>query len=463
MLAAGRSENANDKMMDTVKQVTPVIDWTRGDTLGLQLPAHGVALCAGGATFLTEAFRATGALSATNSVAAITRFEECPGGSTGRKLLLSVRYAQPAPDLHEDFFVKFSRDFDDTQRDGARIQMEREVQFALLSRAPGFPIAVPVCYFADYHHASGTGIMISQRVAFGSTGIEPHYEKCLDYQMPEQLQHYQALVRALARLAGTHKSGRLPASVARDFPFDASQLAVSRREPYTPQQISNRVARYADFAAAYPRLLPDNIRSPAFLARLADEAPRFMSLVPRAMDTLASEQTLIALCHWNANVDNAWFCRSVSGELECGLMDWGNVSQMNVAMALWGCLSAAETDLWDQHLHELLELFVFEYARYGGPDISAQKLKLHLLLYAAAMGLAWLLDAPSLLTRLVPDIAEVESRFDVRIAGNEAARAQLQFLTVFLNLWETQDMASVLSQLSTFDGRDSESSHGSEC
>jgi hypothetical protein len=440
-------------MTDTVKQATPVIDWTGGDTLGLELPAHSAALREGGATFLTEAFQATGALSATNSVATITHFEQCPGGSTGRKLLLSVRYAHPAPDLHEDLFVKFSRDFDDPLRDGARIQMEREVQFALLSRVPGFPIAVPNCYFADFHRASGTGIMISQRVAFGSEGIEPHYEKCLDYRMPELLQHYKALVRSLARLAGTHKAGRLPPSVERDFPFDASQLAVSRRAPYTPQQIRNRVARYADFAAAYPRLLPDNIRSPEFLARLADEAPRFMSLVPRAMDKLASEQNLIALCHWNANIDNAWFRRNPSGELECGLMDWGNVSQMNVAMALWGCLSAAETELWDRHLQELLDLFVLEYTSCGGLEVSTGNLKLHLLLYAAAMGLAWLLDAPALLTRLVPDLAEVESRFDARIAGNEAARAQLQFMTVFLNLWETQDMADVLRQLSTCGGQ----------
>jgi hypothetical protein len=449
-------------MTDTQDHSATVIDWARGDALDLDFPAHGDALRAASEGFLTQAFRTTGALSATNSIAAITHFEECSGGSTGRKLLLSVRYAQPAHDLHEDLFVNFSRDFDDTLRDGARIQMEREVQFALLSRAPGFPIAVPVCYFADFHHASGTGILISQRVAFGIEGIEPLYEKCLDYRMPEPLLHYRALVHALAHLAGTHKAGRLPPFVERDFPFDASQLAVSRREPYTPQQISNRVARYADFAATYPRLLPENIRSPGFLARLADEAPRFMSLAPGAMDKLASEQNLIALCHWNANVDNGWFWRNAAGELECGLMDWGNVSQMNVAMALWGCLSAAETDLWDKHLHELLDLFVFEYASCGGPDISTQNLKLHLLLYAAAMGLAWLLDAPSLLTRLVPDLAEVESRFDVRIAGNETARAQLQFLTVFLNLWETQDMASVLRQLSTFDGQVGRAPHRSE-
>jgi len=258
-----------------------MIDWINGDAHGLALPAHSAALRAGGAAFLTEAFHATGALPRENSVTAITGFEECPGGSTGRKLLLSVRYAMPSPALHEHLFVKFSRDFDDARRDEARIQMEREVRFALLSRTPGFPIAVPTCYFADFHRESGTGILISQRIAFGRDGIEPLYGKCLDYRMPAPLQHYRALLRALARLAGTHKSGRLPRSVERDFPFAAEQLTVSRREPYTAQQIRNRVDRYAHFAAAHPGLVPDNLRAGAFLARLAQLcAPRTGPLYP---------------------------------------------------------------------------------------------------------------------------------------------------------------------------------------
>jgi len=423
------------------------IDWTRGDSLGLDIPAHANALKSAGEEFLTRAFHATGVLGDGNHVTAITRCEECPGGSTGRKLWLSVRYASPSPALHEDLFVKFSRDFDDALRDRGRMQMAREVRFALLSRHPAFPIPVPACYFADFHRSSGTGILITQRIGFGSEGVEPHYGKCLDYRMPEPLAHYAALIRALARLAGTHQAGRLPASIGQDFPIDVSQLAVSSREPYTPQQIRHRVDRFAQFALAHPHLLPANLRAPGFIARLEDEAPRFMAVVPAAMATLASQRDLIALCHWNANVDNAWFWRNATGELECGLLDWGNVSQMNLAMALWGCLSAAEISLWDDHLSPLLDLFAREYRASGGPDISVTELTHHLQLYAISMGLAWLLDVPALLSRLVPDLAQVGNRFDTRISDNEAVRAPLQMMTVFLNLWETHDMAQVLREL----------------
>lgn len=426
------------------------IDWIRGDSLGLDIPAHSEALRAGGPEFLTRAFRAAGAISADNSVTGITEFREISGGSTGRKLLLGVAYDKPRPDLHTELFVKFSRDFDDELRDAARVQMEREVLFALLSRSPDFPIAVPVCYFSDYHRDSGTGILINQRIAFGAAGTERHYSKCLDYRMPDQLGHYRALIRSLARLAGTHRAGHLPAVVESHFPFDPGSLAVSRRDPYTPGQIGERVVRYGEFAREYPAILPENIRSEAFLARLAHEAPRFQGMVAVAQRILQSRPEMIALCHWNAHVDNAWFWRKGRGELECGLMDWGNVSQMNVAMAIWGCLSGAEPSIWNDQLQALLTLFVAEFGQSGGPALDIGTLELHLTIYVAMMGLAWMLDAPRLILANAPDLARARSRLDPVIQESERARSQLLIMTAFLNLWEQEDMANVLHYMEQF-------------
>lgn len=91
-------------------------DWVPGDMSRLSIPAHAEALRIAGKTFLTTVFRAGGALAADNRVAAVTRLEEWAGGSTGRKLLLSVTYEKPAPGLHTELFVKFSRDFADPRR-----------------------------------------------------------------------------------------------------------------------------------------------------------------------------------------------------------------------------------------------------------------------------------------------------------------------------------------------------------
>jgi hypothetical protein len=425
------------------------IDWIRGDSLGLDIPAHGESLRAGAEAFLTKAFRAAGSLAEDNRVTRITQLEEISGGSTGRKLLLAVEYAKPAPGLHTDLFVKFSRDFSDERRDQAKTQMELEVLFALLSRSPEFPIAVPICYFSDYHHETGTGILITQRIRYGAEGIEHHYPKCLDYRMPDSLGHYRALVSALARLAGTHKARLLPDIVEDYFPFDPTRLVVSNRAPATPVQIGKRVAAYAEFAGRFPQLLPGNVRSGQFLARLAQQAPRFQALGRIGNKVLQSEPDMIALCHWNAHVDNAWFWRNGQNQVECGLMDWGNVCQMNVAMAIWGCLSGAEIDIWNDHLDDLLALFVAQFEARGGAALDLEVLKRHLTIYVAMMGLNWMLDAPLTLLK-IPDLEDAGSRFDTRIANNERARAQLLIMTAFLNLWEKEDMAEVIDYLERF-------------
>ena len=110
-----------------------------------------------------------------------------------------------------------------------------------------------------------------------------------------------------------------------------------------------------------------------------------------------SQPDFIALCHWNANVDNAWFWRNAQGELECGLIDWGRVGQMNVALALFGALSAAEIELWNEHLTELLTLFATEMQAAEVLHSTLEELKFQLMLFIALMGLAWLMDAPALI------------------------------------------------------------------
>ena len=113
-----------------------LIDSFRGDHTGLTVPAHVDALHTAGASFLTEAFRAFGAIAPDNAVTQIVSLEHCPGGCTGAKLFMTVEYARPDPDLHTELFVKFSRDFADAFRDRRRQELEAEVRLATLSRRP---------------------------------------------------------------------------------------------------------------------------------------------------------------------------------------------------------------------------------------------------------------------------------------------------------------------------------------
>ena len=416
--------------------------WATGDQFSLPFPADAAALRDGGAQFLTDAFRASGALVLDNAVAGITGFREIAEGSTGRKVVLSVEYDVAESGLHTELFVKFSRDFDNPIRDRGKTQMEPEVRFASLSRTPGFPIAVPTALFGDYDLQSGTGILITERIPFGSNGIERQYHKCLDYDMPEPLEHYRALLTAVARLAGTHRAGRLPADLIAHFPLDVQAATVGNRAPLSPDALDRRLTQLAEFAEAHPGLLPANVTSAEFLSRLRADAPWISAHEDFVAHHLAADTDYVALCHWNANVDNAWFWRDTNG-LHCGLMDWGCVSQMNMGMALWGAMSGAETPLWDRHLDELLHVFVSEVRRGGGPALDPDRLRRHTLLYAATMGVAWLLDVPALIRKRF-GASVPGDRTDPRIRDDESVRAPLQMFANLLNLWERHHVGDLL-------------------
>lgn len=422
-------------------------EWVTGDATGLAFPAHMEALRQGGVEFLTAAFRAAGTLETDNAVARITALSECPGGSTGRKAFLAVEYERPGQGLEQNLFVKFSRDFGDAIRDRNRDQLEPEVRFAAISHHPGFPITVPHCLFGDYHQESGTGILITERIAFGVGGIEPHHDKCLDYELPDVLAHYRAVVAANARLAGAHKSGHLGDDLDTLFPYDAAAAALSDPIRYDARQIRNRLSRLAAFAEEFPRLFPPNISAPGFIAQLMEEMPHFLERQHDIKHYLSNDHDLIALCHWNANIDNAWFWRDAAGTLHCGLMDWGRAGQMNIALALWGTLSAAEPEMLDEQLDALLCLFLLEFEAHGGPAISLARLSDHFFLYVATMGMAWLLDAPPLIRAQLPDLAPEHDRFDTRFKTNETARTQLHMLTNVLNLWQRRGFGEILSRV----------------
>jgi hypothetical protein len=423
------------------------IDFVRGDDTGLSIPAHDEALRAAGAGFLTQAFRAFGSLGADNSVSRIASLEHCPGGSTGSKLFLTVEYARPEPGLHSDLFVKFSRDFTDERRDRGRFEMESEARFAAISCLPGFPIEAPAALFADYHHESGTGLIITQRIAFGEGAIEPHRRKCLDHQhTPQPLPYYRAMVTALARLAGAHKAGRLAPDMDARFPFDPV-TGTSDAIRYNENELREVLDYCADFAARSPQLLPDEVRTPEFIARMARDSLRIRTHEAAIQNYLRGNPDFIALCHWNAHIDNGWFWRDAAGDLHCGLIDWGRVGQITFGSALWGGLSAAHHDIWDNHLDELLALFADEYHAHGGPKITADELEFHLTLHMASMGVARVLAFPEVVKFRLPACVDASGPTDPMFDAVDPARNSLHIYTVFLNFWRRRDFGAALDRL----------------
>ena len=425
-------------------------DFIRGDTTGLLIPARPEALAEAGAAFLTQAFRAFGALGADNAVARIVSAAPCPGGSTGAKLFLSVEYARRDASLDTELFVKFSRDFDDARRDSrGRWEMAPEVPFNALARLPGFPIKVPRPYFADYHGESGTGLVVTERIGFGEGPVEPHRRKCLDHlTLREPLPYYRAVVTALARLCAAHKSGRLAPDIDARFAFDpVSGSADAIR--HDDAGLLAELAFCHDFAVRAPRLLPPEVRSAEFEARMMRDALRIRAHETEIQRFLTGDPRMIALCHWNAHIDNCWFERDAAGALSCGLIDWGRVGQITFGSILWGELSAAHHDIWDDHLGELLALFAREYHANGGPLVTPDELELHLTLHIAAMGVARVLEFPEVVMFRAPDCADAAGPLDPMFepVARDAARNSLHIYTVFLKFWLRNDFGRALDHL----------------
>jgi hypothetical protein len=415
-----------------------------GRFTGVDFPTGIAALVKAGPDWLTRAFHATGVLPADRRVVEIVRTQEFFGGGMGRKLILDVRYDAPADGLTERLFCKFPRDFGDPLRDLFGPLMEPEVRFALLSRRDDFPLTVPACFFGDYDAATRSGLLITARVPYGEGSVEPAHDKCLDYEVVDPLGHYQAVTRAMARLAAAHKGGRIGAEIDRQFPFDASGADLGSRIPYTAEELAAKLAALKSFAAAHPGFFPDGLGDPAFLDRFAGEAMAVLEMQDAIRRHLNGEADLITLCHWNMNLDNAWFWRDGKGALHVGLLDWGSVAQMNLAQSFFGMICAAETDFLDAHEDGLITLLLDEYRMLGGPAVDRAAFVRSLRLSQALLGVAWMLDAPALIEREVPEIADVRDRTDPRLRDVFLARAQLQLLIVLLNDWRREDIGGVL-------------------
>lgn len=418
-----------------------------GDFLGIMFPTSIEELEARGPEFLTEAFHAAGALPADNRVVEITGWREVVLGGMGRKLEISVAYEHPDSRLQSDLFVKFPRDFGDPLREVFGQWMAPEIRFALLSRQPEFPITVPECYFADFHSDSLSGLLITERIAYGRNGIEPCPAKAADYELPDVLPRYQAITRAMARLAAHQRLGRFGDSIDREFPVDPAEDGHGPGLALTADVLREKMAGLRAFARRYPQLFCDGLDDPDFLQSVSDDAELVLELEPAIRRYIQDQSDYVGLCHPNLNLDNAWFWTDAQGELEVGLLDWGNVGQMNFAQALIGMICCAETAFIRAHRDDLIRLFVDEFERRTGCPLDAGKLAYLIKLSLPLLAVPWIVDIPPLIERLTPDLASVGDRFDPRIRDEVVTRSQLQGLMVVLSEWRTGDFGGMLRAL----------------
>lgn len=431
--------------MDTLDSSTEE-GWVNGDSFGLPIPADPEALLAGGAEFLTRAFRASGVLDANNSVAAIVESSEFFDGGSGRKLQLTVAYEQPDTALPDRLFVKFSRHFDNELWDSAKWMMLSEVNFASLSRAQDFPVMVPQFMFGDLEASSATGLLITELIPYGEGNVEPAHAKCMDYLIPDPVEHYRAIFRSLGRLSGAHRAGKLPPEFDVLFP-DAEQGSAMFRVPVSDEQSVVRANKMFDFIQRYPKLFPEDLHDP----ELREQFIAYMGDVFAVRDhineiLLSGRPHLVAFAHWNGNIDNCWFERDAQGVLQCGFIDWANCGQLPLTQVVSGALGCAESYVYAEHLDELLGIMIEEFAAQGAPRLDLDELSLHVRLSMASnFGLS--MAAPVAIARDIEDIDAVTGPRDPIFRELYASRVMLHTMTSMLENWKNLALGELVQQL----------------
>jgi hypothetical protein len=428
--------------------------WVTGDNFGLRIPADPETLLAAGPEFLTTVFHAAGVLDASNSVTAIVEASEFFDGGSGKKLKLTVTYQhqdkqpneRPNTALPTRLFVKFSRHFDDQLWDSAKWMMLSEVNFALLSRSPDFPVMVPHLMFADLEASSETGLLITELIPYGEGNVEPAHAKCMDYLIPDAVEHYRAIFRSLGRLSGAQRAGKLAPEFDDGFP-DADAGSAQFRIPVSDETSVKRAHRMFDFIQRYPKLFPEHLYDPALREQFIDYMAEVFAKRDRINEILQNGRPhLVAFGHWNGNIDNGWFERDAHGELQCGFIDWANCGQLPLTQIIIGALSCAEPHLWADHLDELLSIFIEAFEAEGGPELNLAELSLHVRLSVASnFGLS--MAAPVAIARDVDDIDAVTSSRDPIFRDRYSSRVMLHSMTLMLENWQALNLGDLVRQL----------------
>jgi hypothetical protein len=208
-----------------------------------------------------------------------------------------------------------------------------------------------------------------------------------------------------------------------------------------------RANRMFDFIERYPKLFPEDLRAPRLREQFMRDISDVIAAEGRIRAVLYGNPDFIAFAHWNANIDNCWFWRDAEGVLQAGFMDWANAGTLSVAQSVSGAISSALPSVWNEHLDELLTVYIDEYAAHGGPRLRLEEMRLHILLIVAVSGLSYSMGAPIAIEREIKAIETIESYRDQRFREHENARIQLHMMTKMLDVWQKRRLGDVVRTL----------------
>jgi len=385
-----------------------------GAMFGLPFPrtAHQLESDQFGAEWLTKAFHAAGTLPADNRVARLVRVKELnmsgfqKEGGAAMKCFITVEYLTPDPTLHTELFAKYTWDPTTAptgintlgQDDSLEVLVSCQLQHL-------FPFRSPQFYYGDISRENTAYIIITEAIPYSKRGEQSEFQpyqilpglgKCQDHLLPNPLEFYICLFRAMGQLGAWDKLGRFDSIFGPSPQYDEAQyLANNQRPPQTKQTLESTRAvvgktldKEIDFLMNWcEKLAPPEVRNAETLQKVKEE---LLEMCPYFGDMgnfyQSSNSDYIAANHANLQSDNAWFWRDEYGDLGCGILDWGGFARAPFTMRFTGCLSGANAETLLTHIESICQSYVEEYHRCGGPQVSTQEVVLRFnLAYVTAI------------------------------------------------------------------------------
>lgn len=435
-----------------------------GDYFGITFPHSEAQLKEWGPEWLTRAFHAAGTLPRENRVTRIVDSREFVGGGAGLKCIMNVEYESDAPYLHKTLFIKLPHKHgSDRYYVSCLWDHDRpEIVFNIwLSSC--VPCRVPKFYFGDICSETTNFILICESIPFApgppcppglaAGEIEPPYDKFKDWELPAPgaLAYYRACVRAMGTMAGKFKQNELfppghgTLNASRMFPMPPTLSRIPAGLPGMSETDRAVKPKQADMVVKFigqtaRRLYADDIVDARFLSEWKSQVLHCAEYQQEIGAFKRLNQDYVSLTHNNLQIDNAFFWRDESGEVQVGLLDWGILSCSDVAGSLQGCLTGMLYDDFDAHFDDLVSEFLRAYEEHGGPRLDAELVKLHFHLGVTG----WAVSLLGVLTNIFKFTKEaefetIESMSDPRIMDRFHVRAQTTQLGFMLRYWRRRN------------------------
>jgi hypothetical protein len=335
-------------------------------------------------------------------------------------------------------------------------------------------------YFCDMCCKTTNFINIVERIPYAPTGTRevapggyfPAPEKYKDWALPNNgVELYYAHIKALAQFFGWHRNvmqetdqvtkvfmsnqewetrqwvwGQLESTGYNSPERDKSIVDWMVQDPevltYTapsfapPTAIGFKDMCHDFISSTCPGAFPKELTQKKYLDTFNTEATDMSKYCNEMSFYLYAMREYFSLCHPNAQVDNAFYWKTASGETQCGLLDWGGVNFNNIPTCIGNGWMGAEPEVMEEHEKKLVELFCDEYEKASGFRFDADHMHLCLKLSQCVVFYGCCANIGMCLRIFKKDEwGKMKGRKDPRIDENFLLRCYFVQVHLWLKMW----------------------------